>query len=259
MQHVLVTGGTGDLGKSMTDHLLRENFEVSVLTSRESSLPGKDIVLFKGNLATGSGLPTAAAGKDVIIHCASDSKNFEQVDILGTQNLLNSLRRENIRHFVYISIVGVDIADYPYYRAKHIVEKMISASGIPYSIIRTTQFHSFILKMLESFLNRDDRVLRIPGQMRFQSIDTNEVAERLVAQIDEPAGLLPNVGGPEVLGFEQMAKSYLDMSGTNAVSEVADISGDRFELFRSGINLCPEHAYGKTTWKSFLENNFKTA
>lgn len=256
--NVLVTGGTGNLGKWVVEYLLQQNYDVSILTTQTNSFPKKDIKIFKGDLANNLGLTQATAEADIIIHCASNSRSFEKTDIEGTSNLLSSINRERTQHFIYISIVGVDKSNYPYYRAKYAVEKMIASSGIPYTILRATQFHGFVLNMLQSFVNDSfNNVIKIPSGMRFQSVDIREVAKRLVDCMEEDAGLLPDFGGPEILPFEEMVQKYLDITGTKAVLQPVNTIGERYDLFRSGVNLCPENAYGKITWEHFLYH-FKT-
>lgn len=254
MKQVLVTGGTGRLGKWVVDYLLQKNLGVSILSTKENLSLKNNITLFKGNLATNSGLSEATAEADMIIHCASNSKSFEQTDINGTRNLLNAISKEKTKHFVYISIVGVDKSGYPYYRAKYTVEKMIAGSGIPYTILRATQFHSFVLTMVQSLIkDQSGRVIKIPAGMKFQSVDIREVAKQLVDGLEKDAGLLPDFGGPEILPFEVMVQIYLTITKTKAVIQPASMEGVRYDLFRSGVNLCPHHAIGKITWQRFLE------
>jgi uncharacterized protein YbjT (DUF2867 family) len=257
MKRVLVTGGTGHLGQYVIDCLLKKNFDISVLSSRANILLNHNVALFKGDLANNVGLIPATAEADMVIHCASDSSDFERVDINGTRNLLGSINRKRTQKFVYISIVGVDKSNFPYYRAKYDVEKMIAGNGISYTILRTTQFHRFVLNMIRSFVNDTPRgVIRIPSGMRFQPVDTREVAQKLVHCLDESSGLVDQFGGPEVLAFEEMAQNYLDITETKTLFEPLNIAGERFDLFRSGINLCPENAFGKISWKNFLQDNF---
>jgi uncharacterized protein YbjT (DUF2867 family) len=254
MNEVLVTGGTGNLGKCVVDYLLKKNYAVRVLSSKDNIPPQQNVLLLKADLASNTGLDGATAKADFIIHCASNPKNFKRVDLDGTRNLLQSIDRERTRHLVYISIVGVDKSTYPYYQAKKAVEKMIEDSGIPFTILRTTQFHSFILSILESFVNnQSNSVVKIPAGMKFQSVDIKEVAKLLVDSLGRAAGHLPDFGGPQVLSFESMVQTYLNITKTDLEVQAAQIEGERFDLFRSGVNLCFNNAHGKVTWQRFLE------
>jgi uncharacterized protein YbjT (DUF2867 family) len=258
MKKILITGGTGNLGKQVVDLLLpHKEFEVSILSSRANAHSPGNLKIFKGDLAHNIGLANATENAEIIIHCASDARNFKQVDIDGTHNLLSSLNKK-IRHFIYISIVGVDKTNYPYYQAKHQVEKMIAGSGIPYTILRTTQFHSFVLAMLQPFVeNKANGVVKIPKGMKFQSVDIKEVAQKLVElSLEEASGLLPEFGGPEILSFEKMSRIYLDIMKLKSIIEPADFEGVRYELFRTGVNLCRDNLFGKVTWQVYLKDKF---
>ncbi len=116
MKKVLITGGTGNLGKQVVDFLSPyKEFEISILSSRSNAHSSDNVKIFKGDLANNIGLAKATEKAEIIIHCASDPTNFNKVDIEGTENLLNSLDKK-IRNFIYISIVGVDKSNYPYYK-----------------------------------------------------------------------------------------------------------------------------------------------
>jgi uncharacterized protein YbjT (DUF2867 family) len=258
MEKVLVTGGTGNLGKWIIEYLLQHNFNVAILSSQTNISLKNDIEILKGDLANNTGLTQSTADADIIIHCASNPRNFEKTDIEGTRNLLSSINRKRIQHFIYISIVGVDKSDYTYYQAKYAAEQMIAGSGIPFTILRTTQFHSFILSMVQSFVNdQSSGIVKIPMRMKFQSVDIREVAKQLVDCLGQAAGLLPDFGGPEILSFEEMVRVYLSLSKTNLILQPENLEGKRYDLFRSGVNLCPDRAYGKITWKSFLAENLQ--
>lgn len=256
MKRVLVTGGTGSLGKWVVNYLSEKKYSVSILTSKENILPPNGVSAFIGNLADSKGLGDATAEADVIIHCASNPRNFERVDVEGTQNLLKTINKERTKHFIFISIVGVDKSDYPYYKAKLVVEKMIAESSIPFTILRTTQFHSFVLSIAQTFITEQQNgIVTTPPGMRFQSIDIREVAQKLVDVVEHAAGLLPEFGGPEVLSFEEMVRQYLDATTTNLIIKSSNIEGDRYQLFRSGVNLCPQNKNGKIIWQEFLKEN----
>ena len=257
MKKILITGGTGNLGKQVVDLLLlHKEFEVNILSSRANAHSSDNVKIFKGDLANNVGLANATEEAEIIIHCASNASNFKQVDIDGTYNLLNSLNKK-IRHFIYISIVGVDKSSYPYYQAKHQVEKMIAGSGIPYTVLRTTQFHSFVLAMLQPFIeNKTNGVIKIPPGMIFQSVDIKEVSKKLVEiSLEEATGLLPDFGGPDILSFENMCQDYLRIMKLEGIIEPADIEGARYELFRTEVNLCPHNVFGTITWQKYLKDN----
>jgi len=253
MQKIVVTGGTGTLGRHVVNQLLARNCDVYVLSSQDNPIVPDWAKVVKGNLVTGEGLQNLRDA-NIIIHCASNPKDAQNTDVIGTGNLLKALDKTKICHFINVSIVGVDKTDYPYYKAKTAAESLVSQSGIPFTTLRATQFHDLVLNMTRSFEIDDENIL-VPAGMKFQSIDVNEVALRLAELTEEqPSGLLPDIGGPEVLTIEEMVKTWLDVTGKTYSIKAESIEGPRYELFRSGVNLCPDNKYGSNTWRRFLES-----
>lgn len=255
MKNVLVTGGTGLLGREVVDQLLVLNYEVTVLSSKKNTSVPDGVQMIKGDLASNSGLTDATENADIIIHCASNPKDTRSVDIKGTQNLLGAINRNKTLHFIYISIINVDKSNYAYYQTKIKVEQMIAASGIPFSVLRTTQFHNYVLTILKTF-DKKNGVIAIPDGMHFQSIEVKEAATLLVDMAQrEPVGLVRGVGGPELLRFEEMAKTYLNVLNRNDELRIKPISNEEYERYRSENNIWPTNSYGNVTWEAFLRHN----
>src|SRR5467141_2971836 len=141
--NVLVTGGTGTLGRDVV-MLLRQSGHRARILSRE---PRGHVDAVQGDLKTGAGLPKALAGMDAIVHAASATREpmaLRATDVRGTRRLLELARDANIGHFVYISIVGIEGVAFPYYRIKIAAETLVREDMVPWSILRATQFHSFM-------------------------------------------------------------------------------------------------------------------
>lgn len=257
MNSILITGGTGHLGQKVADSLVAVGQKPGILSSKKGLSDKRNMTYYAGNLADNEGLNEAVHGMNIIIHCASNPRNFQAVDIEGTKNLLSAISHQSIKHFVYISIVGVDKSNYPYYQAKLKVENLLAESKLPYSIVRTTQFHHFVLNMIQNLIRENvsnPSILKIPKGLKFQSIATQEVAELLAKiSLGEPRGLLPDFGGPQILSFEEMTTSYLEACQLSQRIQPEMTSEIRHELFRSGVNLCPDHTFGKETWNAFLK------
>jgi uncharacterized protein YbjT (DUF2867 family) len=255
MKNVLVTGGTGLLGREVVDQLLSINYGVTVLSSKKNATVPNGVQLVKGDLASNRGLAEAAADADIIIHCASNPKDTQSVDIKGTQNLLNAINRDKTLHFVYISIINVDKSDYAYYQTKVKVERMIAASGIPFSVLRTTQFHNYVLDILKTF-DKSNGMMAIPDGMHFQSIEVKEAATLLVDLVQrEPVGLVRGVGGPELLKFEEMAKTYLNLHHRSDELKIRPLQNEEYDRYRSENNIWPTNSYGRITWEAFLRHD----
>ena len=244
---ILVTGGTGVLGRRVVDRLHSEGIGARVLSHSEK--PGT----MKGDLLTGEGLEPAVRGVDTIIHCAtSPFRKAHEVDVEGTKLMIESARRAGVGHLVYISIVGIDrAASYPYFGVKLDAERVIENSQIPYTILRATQFYDLVLMALR-FLDRLP-VMPIPKGFLGQPIDAGEVAERLVELVlSGPAGRVPDVGGPEVSTLASAARTYLGITGRRRRILQVPVPGKTARAFRDGALVCPENAYGEIRWEDFL-------
>jgi uncharacterized protein YbjT (DUF2867 family) len=261
MNRILVTGGTGYLGNLIVQSLKKKEYPVRILTTKQMHETENLVEYQQGDLANNINLETAVKNVDTIIHCASNPRDSDNIDIRGTQNFLTALEKQNIKHFLYISIVGVDKSDYPYYIAKYKAEQLIAGSGVPYTILRATQFHSFIVNLIQQILQEnaaEEPLINLPDGMYFQPVDAPEVAELAVTLATaEPKGLYPDVGGPEVRSFSSLANSYFQKKGNNPELKFIPTDNVRHNLFRSGINLCPHNTFGKITWEKFLQRNYE--
>jgi uncharacterized protein YbjT (DUF2867 family) len=246
-REILVTGGTGSLGSRIVDRLNEAGEDVRAM----SRVRRANTV--RGDLLTGEGLEEAVEGVDTIIHCASSPVfKTRQVDVEGTRHLLHEAARASVSHVVFISIVGVDRNPYyPYYRHKLDAERVVERSGLPWTTLRATQFHEFVLKQIR--LLELGPVALVPKGFVLQPIDTGEVAERLVElALSAPAGRVPDVGGPEVRTFADLARSYQKAAGRRRRLVEVPVPGKTARAFRQGAQTCPERRYGTITWEDFL-------
>ena len=250
---VLVTGGTGVLGRHVVERLGAAGLQTRVLS--RSGRPGT----FRGDLLTGEGLEAAVQGIGTIIHCAtSPFRKARQVDVEGTGRLLTAASRVGVSHLVYISIVGIDrAASYPYYRIKLETERVVESSPVPHTILRATQFYDLVL-MVMRFVDRLP-VMPIPRGFLGQPIDAGEVAARMVElALSEPAGRVPDIGGPEVRTLADAARAYQEITGRRRMIFEVTVPGKTARAFREGALVCPDRAYGKILWEDFLRSQFGT-
>jgi uncharacterized protein YbjT (DUF2867 family) len=201
---IVVIGGTGLIGSKVVA-LLRQRGQEVLAASPNSGV----------NTLTGEGLPEALAGAQVVIDLAN-SPSFEDAAVMkffqtSGRNLLAAEVRAGARHHVALSIVGTDRSDNGYFRAKVAQEKLIKASGIPYTIIRSTQFMEFLRAIADS--SADGNTVRIsPGL--FQPIAADDVAA-VVADVAlaAPRNGIVEIAGPERAPFNEFVARYLKAIG----------------------------------------------
>lgn len=187
MSLILVTGGTGVLGRAVVRHLLDSGHQVR-LASRRPPLAGpRPYAWSTVDYRSGDGLDTALNAADSVIHCAGDFRG--EVD----RALLTALQAAGGPHLVYISIVGVDRIPLAYYRLKLAAEQAIETSNVPYTILRTTQFHDLIRCMFAAAARLP--VMLVPD-LSVQPIAVRDVAVRLVElAVRRPSGHARDLGG----------------------------------------------------------------
>ncbi|CAB3681122.1 hypothetical protein R8871_02514 [Paraburkholderia graminis C4D1M] len=202
---IVVIGGTGLIG-SKAVAILRENGHEVVAASPRSGI----------NSITGDGLNEAVAGAQVVIDLAN-SPSFEDKAVLeffevSTRNLLAAEAAAGVQHHVALSIVGIErTPENGYFRAKVAQEKLIVKSGIPYTVIRSTQFLEFLGGIAES--GADGNVIRVsPGL--FQPIAADDVAA-IVADVAlaAPRNGIVEIAGPEKAPFNEIIARYLKAAG----------------------------------------------
>ena len=254
MDTVLVTGGSGQLGHRVVRALLADGHPVRLLSRTPAATPAPEpgVDVFAADLSTGAGVAEAVAGTSVIAHCATDPRRSRTVDVEGTERLLEAARDAGRPHVVFISIVGVDRLPTEYYRSKLTAERAIERSGLPWTVLRTTQFHAFVEDLLGRLLRLP--VVPAPRGWRFQPIDVEEVARRLAdAVAASPAGRLPDLGGPEAFPVADLVRDVLRHAGRRRPVVEVPVPGRFSAAMGSGANLVPGNRSGGRTWQEFLD------
>src|SRR5215469_89228 len=201
---IVVIGGTGLIG-SKTVAILRQGGHEVLAASPKSGI----------NTITGEGLKAAIAGAQVVIDLAN-SPSFEDRAVLeffetAGRNLLPAEVAAGVRHHIALSIVGVDRSDNGYFRGKVAQEKLIEASGIPYSIIRSTQFLEFLKGIADSAA--EGTTVRLPLGL-FQPIAADDVAANVAdVALDAPRNGIVEIAGPERAPFNEIVARYLKAVG----------------------------------------------
>ena len=240
---ILVTGGTGTLGRPVVRRLHDAGRAVRVL-SRRSREAGEGIEYVTGDLATSEGIE------------AGSNKGDED----KAANLVRPAARAGTRHLVNISVVGADRipvvsgadrAMFGYFASKLAAERVVADSGLPWTTLRATQFHDLILIVAQQMVKLP--VIPVPAGFRFQPVDAGEVAGRLVElALGAPAGLAPDLAGPRVYTVPGLLHPYLRARGKRRPMVPVPVPGKAAHAVRDGANLAPERAVGRRTWEDFL-------
>ncbi|MGA7657812.1 MAG: SDR family oxidoreductase [Methylocella sp.] len=203
---IVVIGGTGLIGSKVVEKLKQKGHEAI------AAAPNTGV-----NTITGEGLKEAMAGAQVVIDLAN-SPSFEDKAVLeffetSGRNLLAAEATAGVRHHVALSIVGTDRSDNGYFRAKVAQEKLIKVSGIPYTIIRATQFLEFLSAIAASASSADGNMIRLPPGL-FQPIAADDVAA-IVADVAlaAPQNGTVEIAGPERAPFNEIIARYLKAVG----------------------------------------------
>jgi uncharacterized protein YbjT (DUF2867 family) len=253
MSMILVTGATGTLGREVVRQALARNQNVrAYVRGAEAALPD-GVKTFPGDIRTGTGLREATRAVDAIVHCATFFDAGNVTDLEGARHLIAAAAENGSPHLVYISIVGIDDSKFSYFQGKLAIERMIEKSGLPFTILRVTQFHDFVLKLIASFEDKEAPAIVLPAGLRFQTIDASEVADALVILATQPpVGRAPEMAGPEILTLEDMADTYKRAYRKPHVIRSEPTESEFHDAFRFGSNLVPDRAVGQTTWEAFL-------
>jgi uncharacterized protein YbjT (DUF2867 family) len=214
---IAVTGGSGALGRELVAALAARGHDVrSVSRSAPPRLPaGAEHV--RADLLDGSGLGAALDGADAVIDAVNAGPRTKPARALlidGTRRLLAAEARAGIEHHVAISIVGVDRAPSGYYGVKLEQEGAVRDGGVPWTIVRATQFHAWV----DGHLAAAARLGVLPGgEMPMQPVDVREVAQVLADTVEaEPSAAVTQFAGPEILPLGALARLWRDARGRRA-------------------------------------------
>jgi uncharacterized protein YbjT (DUF2867 family) len=217
---ITVVGASGLIGTKVVDLLRSQGHDV-VAASRSTGL----------DVLTGAGLADALDGADALVD-VTNSPSFDADAVLhffttSATNITQAARAAGVGHYVALSIVGVDgLPDSPYMHAKVAQERVITESGIPYSIVRATQFAEFTDAIVDSMTAGDE--VRVPDAL-IQPIPADEVAAAMAqAATSEPLDGIRNIGGPEKVTFEQMARDVFARTGDATTRVIVDAEARYF-------------------------------
>ena len=235
---IAIVGGTGTLGRKVAAELEARGHKVRALSRHAPE--------YRVDLATGDGLGPALAGCDVVVD-ASNSSARKPGGILvdGSRRLLEAEAAAGVKHHVCVSIVGCDQAPMGYYRVKSDQERVVSQGAVPWSIVRSTQFHELVGTMLAAAGRW--RVLPMPRGV-LQPVACADTA-RAIADVAEGAPLKRSltVAGPEVREVRDLARAWREVTGHRALLMTMPVPGTVGRALRSGALTAPRPDVRGTT------------
>lgn len=258
---ILVTGGTGHLGRGIVSRLTGAGHQVRVLARTPGPDPAVEWVA--GDLATGRGITEAVSGVEAVLHAATSSptasrgtfrpvdfvRSPPEVDIGGTRQLLGAAGQAGVAHFLYVSIVGVRHARLPYSRLKAAAEDLVRQSGVPHSIVAATQFYWLVDRILGRVARLP--VWPLPTKVPMQPGDEDDFAAYVVECIaDGPGGDRQPFCGPDVMSLGEIAQQY--QAARRLQQRILPVPLPRAAVRAAGELTCPDGRRGTTTWAEWL-------
>lgn len=242
---IVVIGGTGLIGRKVVSNL-REKGHEAIAASPKTGV----------NTITGEGLTEAVAGAQVVIDLAN-SPDFADEAVMAFfktsgRNLMAAEVKAGVKHHICLSVVGSDrLPDSGYLRAKLVQEELIKASGIPYTIIRSTQFFEFLGGIAQSAT--DGGTVRL-SPAHLQPVASDDVAA-LVTKVATaaPANGVIELAGPERIGLDDLVRRYL-AAKHDARKVVTDVHARYFGAELNDRSLTPGDSpnIGSTDFETWL-------
>ena len=264
MDTVLITGGTGHLGRDLVSRL-KGSYRIRVVARSAGSDP--DVEWIRGDLATGEGIADAVAGTQTLIHAATLSpaarRGFfvpkdlwtspSEVDREGTSRLLDLAAAAGVGHILYVSIVGIDRPRVPYLRRKLEAEYLVRQGPIPWSIARATQFHW----LLDRMFGKMARLPLVPlPDLQVEPVDTTDFADYLVESVGQgPDGRLDDFGGPEVLTFSEAFDQWRHIRDGSVRTMRVPLPAAATNAAAAMSLSDPSSRHGTITWAEWLRTH----
>jgi uncharacterized protein YbjT (DUF2867 family) len=201
---IVVIGGSGQIGRKVVQNLRWEGHE-AVPASPSTGV----------NTLTGAGLAEAMTGANIVVD-VSNSPSFADEAVMdffdkSTQNIAQAAKAAgSVNHYVALSVVGTDLVpDSGYFRAKLRQESLIKESGIPYTIVRATQFFEFLGAIASVATDRTSNNVRV-GPVFLQPIAAGDVGESVVrASLSAPANAIIDIAGPKRYRLDELMRLHL--------------------------------------------------
>jgi uncharacterized protein YbjT (DUF2867 family) len=227
---IAVAGGTGTIGRRIVVSLARDGHEVRAFS--------RSAVDYPVDLTTGAGLDAALQGCEIVIDASNGppSSKARAVLVDGSRRLLAAERQAGVRHHVCVSIVGIEEVPMAYYRVKVEQERVVEGGGVPWTIVRSTQFHDLLGRLLTAL----GRWHVMPsGRARFQPVEVGEAAEAVArVAVDPPRLARVTVAGPSVHDLRALGRIWMEVTGRRAVGIPIPLPGRLGRALQDGRLTC---------------------
>jgi uncharacterized protein YbjT (DUF2867 family) len=240
---IAIVGGAGTLGKHITAALSQRGHEVRVLSRRSPAFPV--------DLSTGAGLEAALASCSAVVDASNSQRRARQVLVDGSRRLLAAEQRVGVGHHVCVSIVGCDQVPLGYYRVKTEQEQVVRQGSVPWTIVRSTQFHELAASLFAASARY--RVLPAP-RLPMQPVAAAEVASAVAAAAEsDPAGGRIQVAGPQVSTVADLGRTWRSVTGKPAILFPVPLPGKiGRELRNGGLTASNADVIGTITFADWL-------
>jgi uncharacterized protein YbjT (DUF2867 family) len=251
---ILVIGGTGLIGTKVVNNLRQRGNEALAAS------PSKGV-----NTLTGEGLKEALAGAQVVVDVAN-SPSFEDkpsMDFFETsgRNLLGAEKTAGVKHHVALSVVGTDRLTGSgagslsgYFRAKLAQENLIKASGIPFTIVRATQFFEFVKGITQSGVATDGSAIRLSSVLMQPMVSDDVAAAVTDVALAQPVNAIIEIAGPDQLRQDELVRQFLSATGDSR-KVITDENTGYFGIKVNDQSLIPRDnpRLGPTHYRDWLK------
>ncbi len=258
----LVTGATGSLGRRVVEQLREQDLPVRAfvrLTANYANLENRGAEIFIGDLREERDIIKACQDVKYIISSHGSGNDAQSLDYRANIELIDRALENQVEHFVFISVLGVDRAyqDSPTFKAKREVEKYLIKSGLSYTILRPSGFANNLLPLAERFRDTGFYLLIGDAQNRSSIVSTDDLAKIAIASVSTEAAKnqIFAVGGPDILKREDIPQIFSRLFAREPITLNPSLM--LFDGLRSTIGIFnPQLQKSLGTLRTLLANEF---
>jgi uncharacterized protein YbjT (DUF2867 family) len=246
---VAILGGTGTAGGALARELVRRRHAVRLLSRRPPRTPVEGTEHAVVDVATGAGLPGALEGADGVVDAVNATRHAERVMLAGTRRIAAAAAEAGVGHLVGLSIVGCDRTPLAYYRVKTEQERVIEAAGVPWSVLRATQFHDLPAWV---FALAARWHLLPAGRLPLQPVAVGDAAAALADLVEAGPSGRRAIAGPRIERLGELARTWRVATGTRALPLPVPLATPALRAIARGSLCDPSAPRGSVTFADWL-------